>query len=105
MALPKRIMGLPTEGAMGENPALTVGGIISVCAILVAALGAFFGWQMPLEWRDFFDEYGLQLATALIVVIPMVQAAITRMHVFSPKTTAGMLQAQRAGALPPENRG
>ena len=95
--LPKTIMGLPTEGAMGENPALTVGGIISVCAIIVAALGAFLGWQMPPAWQTFFDVYGVQLATALVILIPIIQGFITRQRVFSPRTTAHLVAHAEAG--------
>jgi hypothetical protein len=73
---------------MGENPALTVGGILSVCAIVVAALGAFFGWQMPATWQEFFDTYGIQLATAIIVVVPILQGYVTRAHVFAPRSVA-----------------
>lgn len=87
------ILGLPITGLMGEQPALTIGGIIGFGAFVVAALVAFLGWTMPPEWWVFFDTWGVKIAGALIIGIPIIQSWWTRSRVVSPRTAAKLADA------------
>ena len=82
------IEGLPTEGAMGENPAVTIGGVVTFCTIVAAAAAVFLHQSITPEQQVFFDHYGLTLAAAIVALIPIIQGFLTRARAFSPHSVA-----------------
>lgn len=91
-AIPAQVEGLPTTGVMGTSPALTVGALVAVVAFVVNLVVQYFGLTIPLEVKEFADQYGVMLAA---VALPLITAVITRLRVFSPHSVAEIQSGNR----------
>jgi len=90
--LPRQIEGLPTSGLMGTVPTLTVGSLVAIVAFVVNLLVQYFGFTIPVELKNFADEYGVMAAT---IAVPLITSALTYFRVFSPKSAAEIQQGVR----------
>ncbi len=90
--IPERIEGLPTQGAMGTQPLITVGTVIIIVNLLLTLIKQYAGWAPPPEWAPFFDEYGTTLAGILATLLT---AGIGWFKVFSPKSAAELAVGAR----------
>jgi hypothetical protein len=78
------VEGLGTEGPMGGNPAMTVGGIMQFVSMMVGlAIATKFYVPSP-EIQAWANQWGLTAATFLLTGWGLLQAWITRNRVFSP---------------------
>ncbi len=88
--LPPVAEHLPTSGAMGEEPAISVGAIMSAATLIVAALSVY-GIQVSPELQQFADQYGTVLAGFLVVALPYVTSRIIRGKVYAPASVQALL--------------
>lgn len=91
-AQPPAYENLPTSGAMGTEPALSVGTIMLVVTLIVGFLGASGVYTPSPEVRAWAEQYGLAAATIIVALWQFVQAWLTRNRVISPATMAGLLR-------------
>ena len=89
----RSIEGLPTSGAMGTVPTITVGVIVTIATIVLQLFAQLTGFTLPPEAQAFFDEHGIAIAGA---VASLVTAAITYFKVFSPRSAAQIKEGVRA---------
>ncbi|TXH56796.1 MAG: hypothetical protein E6Q97_05735 [Desulfurellales bacterium] len=87
---PPAYENLPTSGAFGKEPAISVGGIVSF-ATLVVALLSVYGVTISPELQQFADQYGLVLAGFVVVALPYVTSRIIRGKVYSPASVQALL--------------
>ena len=70
-----------------REPALAVGGLVSLFAALVTAAHAF-------EWIDWSPEQSGAVAALMVIILPPIQAMITRKYV----TPVGRVVVQKPPA-------
>ena len=90
--LPPTVEGLPTGGAMGTQPLITIGTVVIIVQIVLALIKQYAGWAPPPEWTPFFDQYGTALAG---IAATMLTAGIGWFKVFSPRSAAELAAGVR----------
>jgi len=79
-------MGLPTTGAMGTEPAMSVTGIIGIISIVVGIVVQLTGWTVPPDVQDFFDQWGPTLVGLGLALYALISGWFVRQRVVSPAT-------------------
>lgn len=92
---PPEVMGLPTTGAMGKEPAVTVSRLMALASLAVAIAANRFGYELPPDVRAFGDTWGLPLAGAAIGAWQLLQGRIIRNNVVSPATALNLINRAR----------
>ena len=85
---------LPTSGAMGTEPALSVGSLMAFVTMIATALAVSGVYVPSPEVQGFFDQYGAFLAVLIVGAIPFVQGWLTRAHVYAPASVQALLRRQ-----------
>lgn len=86
--IPTTIEGLPTDGPMGGNPALTVAGVMSAVPIVVGLVVATKLWTPSPDLVQWGATYGLAAAGFAVGGWNWLQGFLTRRGVFSPRSVA-----------------
>jgi hypothetical protein len=86
------VLGLPTEGAMGTEPAMSVSTIMAIIGGAVAVGSQLFGYDLPPEVRVFANDWGPALAGAAVAAWALIQGRLIRNRVVSPATTLALVQ-------------
>lgn len=89
-AQPPAYENLPTSGAMGKEPAISVGAIMGAAGVIVYMLGTY-GVTISPEIRAFFDQNGGAIALLIIGLVPVVQGWLTRTRVYAPASVQQLL--------------
>lgn len=82
--MPPAYENLPTSGAMGTQPALSVGALTAFATMTATALAVSGVYVPSPEVQGFFDQYGSVIAVLIVGAIPFVQGWLTRAHVYAP---------------------
>lgn len=85
-------IGLPTQGSMGKEPAMTVSTIMAIIGGAVAFGSQALGYELPPDVRQFADDWGPALAGAAIAAWALLQGRIIRGRVISPATALGLMR-------------
>lgn len=91
---PPAYENLPTSGAMGTQPALSVGALTAFATMTATALAVSGVYTPTPEVRAFFDQYGPFIAVLIVGAIPFVQGWLTRAHVYAPASVQALLRRQ-----------
>lgn len=86
------VLGLPTTGAMGTEPAITVSRLMAIASLGVAIAANQFGYQLPPDVREFADTWGIPLAGITIGAWQLLQGRLIRNRVVSPATTLALMR-------------
>ena len=86
MANVPQFMGLPTRGAMGEEPAFSVSGIMGIVAVVVGVVVQLTGITIPPDLQSFADQWGSTIVGLAIAVYTLVTGYFIRQRVVSPAT-------------------
>ena len=86
------VLGLPTTGAMGKEPAVTVSRLMALASLAVAIAANRFGYELPPDVRAFGDTWGLPLAGASIAAWQLLQGRLIRNRVVSPATALNLIR-------------
>lgn len=86
------VLGLPTQGAMGTEPAVTVSRLMALASFAVAVAANQFGYQLPPDVRDFANTWGLPLAGVCIGAWQLLQGRVIRGRVISPATALELVR-------------
>ena len=87
---PPAYENLPTDGPFGKEPAVSVGTLMSLATMIVAAL-SMYGISVSPELQQFADQYGTVIAGFVIIAIPFVQGVLTRARVYAPASVQALL--------------
>lgn len=100
------VLGLPTDGSMGKEPAMTVSTIMAIVGGVVAAGSQLLGYELPPDVRQFGNDWGPALAGAAVAGWALIQGRLIRNRVISPATTLALLrhavQRPRATGIGPD---
>lgn len=86
------VLGLPTEGAMGKEPAMSVSTIMAIVGGAVAAGSQLFGYELPPDVRQFGNDWGPALAGAAVAGWALLQGRFIRNRVVSPATALQLIR-------------
>lgn len=86
------VLGLPTEGALGTEPAITVSRLMAIASLAVALIARYLGYEIPPDLRAFADEWGLVLAGLAIAAWQLLQGRLIRNRVIAPATALALVQ-------------
>lgn len=95
MAPAPEVMGLPTTGAMGKEPAVTVSRLMALASLVVALVAKYLGYELPPDVRAFADEWGIAAAGFVIGAWQLLQGRIIRNNVVSPATALNLINRAR----------
>ena len=90
-AQPPAYENLPTSGAMGTEPALSVGSLMAFVTMIATALAVSGVYVPSPEVQGFFDQYGRFLAVLIVGAVPVVQGWLTRGKVYAPASVQQLL--------------
>jgi hypothetical protein len=85
---PGKVEGLPTTGAMGKQPAVTVAGVMALLSIIIALIVQFTGVQVPPDLQQFGNEHGAVAVGLAIAAYQFIQGHIIKGRVFAPASLA-----------------
>lgn len=86
------VLGLPTDGAMGKEPAMSVSTIMAIIGGLVAAGSQLLGYELPPDVRQFGNDWGPALAGAAVAGWALIQGRLIRNRVVSPATALALIR-------------
>lgn len=89
---PPEVLGLPTDGAMGKEPAMSVSTIMAIVGGVVAAGSQLLGYELPPDIRQFGNDWGPALAGAAVAGWALIQGRLIRNHVVSPATALNLIR-------------
>lgn len=93
---PRSFMGLPTSGAFGTEPALSVAGIMGILAVVVGLVTQFTGLTVPPDLQAFLDTNGSAMVSLVIAAYVFITGYLTRQRVVAPATASAAVAAAAA---------
>lgn len=97
------VLGLPTTGAMGTEPAVTVSRLMALASLGVALAAKYLGYELPPDVRAFADTWGIPLAGIVIAAWQLLQGRLIRNRVVAPSTALALVQRALGTKIVPES--